>query len=145
MLPPVFVRYTTNARRVLFFGRYEASQFGSPIIESEHLLLGLIREDRMASTLYLSLEAGEVIRTEVEHRTTIHEKKTTSIDIPLSPECKSILRYAAEEAQSLKHRHVDLGHLYLGMLREDSCLAATLLREQDIQTETLRTQIQQKG
>ena len=42
----MFERYTEKARRVIFFARYEASQFGSPYIETEHLLLGLLREDR---------------------------------------------------------------------------------------------------
>ncbi|MFZ0862910.1 MAG: Clp protease N-terminal domain-containing protein [Candidatus Sulfotelmatobacter sp.] len=41
----MFERYTEIARRVIFFARYEASQFGSPYIETEHLLLGLLRED----------------------------------------------------------------------------------------------------
>src|SRR5271156_932282 len=41
----MFERYTEKARRVIFFARYEASQFGSPYIETEHLLLGLLRED----------------------------------------------------------------------------------------------------
>ena len=42
----MFERFTESARRVIFFGRYEASQFGSTTIETEHLLLGLIREDK---------------------------------------------------------------------------------------------------
>ena len=42
----MFERYTEKARRVIFFGRYEASQFGSPCIETEHLLLGLLHEDK---------------------------------------------------------------------------------------------------
>jgi ATP-dependent Clp protease ATP-binding subunit ClpA len=42
----MFERYTEQARRVIFFARYEASQFGSPYIETEHLLLGLLREDK---------------------------------------------------------------------------------------------------
>jgi ATP-dependent Clp protease ATP-binding subunit ClpC len=42
----MFDRYTEKARRVIFFARYEASQFGTPQIESEHVLLGLLREDR---------------------------------------------------------------------------------------------------
>ena len=58
MLSLMFERYTVNARRVLFFGRYEASQFGTSIIESEHLLLGLIREDRTTSAPLLSVDAG---------------------------------------------------------------------------------------
>src|SRR5919199_997286 len=42
----MFERYTEKARRVIFFARYEASQFGSPYIETEHLLLGLLREEK---------------------------------------------------------------------------------------------------
>jgi ATP-dependent Clp protease ATP-binding subunit ClpA len=45
----MFERYTEKARRVIFFARYEASQFGSPYIETEHLLLGLLREDKNPS------------------------------------------------------------------------------------------------
>ena len=41
----MFERYTEKARRVIFFARYEASRYGSPCIETEHLLLGLLRED----------------------------------------------------------------------------------------------------
>ena len=50
----MFDRYTQNARRVIFFARYEAAQFGSPYIETEHLLLGLIREDKNISYKILS-------------------------------------------------------------------------------------------
>jgi ATP-dependent Clp protease ATP-binding subunit ClpC len=42
----MFERYTENARRTIFFARHEASRFGSFCIESEHLLLGLLREDK---------------------------------------------------------------------------------------------------
>ncbi len=42
----MFERYTEKARRVIFFARYEASQFGTPAIEPEHLLLGLLKEDK---------------------------------------------------------------------------------------------------
>ncbi|MBZ5597034.1 MAG: hypothetical protein LAN83_01820 [Acidobacteriia bacterium] len=42
----MFERYTEKARRVIFFARYEASEYGSPFIETEHLLLGLLRIQR---------------------------------------------------------------------------------------------------
>jgi Clp amino terminal domain, pathogenicity island component len=56
----MFERYTEKARRAIFFARYAASQYGSPYIESEHLLLGLLREDR-APASYI-----ESIRREIE-------------------------------------------------------------------------------
>ncbi|MDQ3256655.1 MAG: hypothetical protein M3R15_22655, partial [Acidobacteriota bacterium] len=49
----MFERYTEKARRVIFFARYEASQFGAPAIEPEHLLLGLMREDKTLTARFL--------------------------------------------------------------------------------------------
>jgi ATP-dependent Clp protease ATP-binding subunit ClpA len=45
----MFEKYTEKARRVIFFARYEASQFGQPYIETEHLMLGILREDKFIS------------------------------------------------------------------------------------------------
>ena len=80
----MFERYTEKARRVIFFARYEASQFGSPYIETEHLLLGLLREtsaDKPLSALHASVES---IRKQIEGHTTIREKVSTSVDLPLA-------------------------------------------------------------
>ena len=54
----MFERYTEKARRVIFFARYEASQFGSPYIETEHLLLGLLREDKALTFRFLRSHAS---------------------------------------------------------------------------------------
>ena len=52
----MFEQYTERARRVIFFARYEASQFGSPYIEAEHILLGILREDKTLTNKFLSYE-----------------------------------------------------------------------------------------
>ena len=71
----MFERYTEKARRTIFFGRYEASPFGSPYIESEHLLLGVLRENRsLVNTFLHSYGALETLRKEVEAQTVIREK-----------------------------------------------------------------------
>ena len=72
----MFERYTEKARRVIFFARYEASQFGSPYIETEHLLLGLLREDKALTNRFLRSHASvESIRKQIEGAlTTIREK-----------------------------------------------------------------------
>ena len=116
----MFERYTEKARRVIFFARYEASQFGSPYIETEHLLLGLLREDKALTNRFLRSHASvESIRKQIEAHTTIREKVSTSVDLPLSNECKRVLAYAAEEAERLGHKHIGTEHLLLGLLRED--------------------------
>src|SRR5450631_4119572 len=108
----MFERYTEKARRVIFFGRYEASVFGSPLIESEHLLLGVLREDKVLTSRILRSHAVvEAIRKQIEGHTTIREKVSTSVDLPLSDECKRVLAYAAEEAERLSHKHIGTEHL----------------------------------
>src|ERR1700674_2070517 len=96
----MFERYTEKARRVIFYARYESSQFGSPYIETEHGLLGLLREDKALANRCLRSDAPlESIRKQIERQTTVREKISTSVDLPLSNECKRILAYAAEEAE----------------------------------------------
>ncbi len=56
----MFERYTEKARRVIFFARYEASQFGSPYIETEHLLLGLLREEKPSPTAFFARMLGGI-------------------------------------------------------------------------------------
>jgi hypothetical protein len=70
--------YTEQARRTMFFGRYEARQFGSPYIESEHLLIGLLREDKALARTFLPHGGVESIRKGVEGQTVIREKVPTS-------------------------------------------------------------------
>jgi ATP-dependent Clp protease ATP-binding subunit ClpC len=141
----MFERYTERARRVLFFARYEASQLGSVSIETEHLLLGLIREgkgltSRIFQRSHLSLES---IRKEVEGRTVFREKVSTSVEIPFSGETKRVLQYAAEEADRLLHSYIGTEHLLLGILREERSVAASILMEKGMRLNTVRDDIVQ--
>jgi Clp amino terminal domain, pathogenicity island component/NTF2 fold immunity protein len=137
----MFERYTERARRVIFFARYEAAQFGSMTIESEHFLLGLIREDKNLTNLFVRDRSIKSIRKAIEGRTTIREKFSTSIDLPLSNECKRILAYAAEEAERLTHRHIGTEHLLLGILREEKCVAAEILHECGLRLNGIREEL----
>jgi ATP-dependent Clp protease ATP-binding subunit ClpC len=138
----MFERYTEKARRVIFFARYEASQFGSPFIETEHLLLGLLREDKALTNRFLRSHASiESIRKQIESRTPIREKVSTSVDLPLSQECKRVLAYAAEEAERFTHKHIGTEHLLLGLLREDKSFAAEILHERGLRLSTLREEL----
>src|SRR5712664_343588 len=138
----MFERYTEKARRVIFFARYEASQFGSPCIETEHLLLGLLREDKALANRFLRSSASvESIRKQIEAHTTLREKVSTSVDLPLSHECKRVLAYGAEEAERLNHRHIGTEHLLLGLLREEKCFAAEILHERGLRLSTIREEL----
>jgi hypothetical protein len=138
----MFERYTEKARRVVFFARFEASQYGSRAIGSEHLLLGLLREDR---ELAKWLSGGKIvegqIRAEIESRIILGARISTSVEIPLDEECRKILKFAAEEAERLGHRHVGTEHLLLGILRLEGSMAAQLLITKGFKPAAVREQL----
>lgn len=131
----MFEKFTEKARRVMFFARYEASQFGAESIQSGHLLLGLLRESEKTSTQLLDRMGVQtnVLRERLIAALTPRDKKitpsSTSIDIPMEEEVKRILQHATSESAKLNHKHVGAEHLLLGMLKEEQCLAGRLLRE----------------
>jgi ATP-dependent Clp protease ATP-binding subunit ClpA len=133
----MFERYTERARRVIFFARYEASNVGNTTIETEHLLLGLLREDSNVTYRFLGVSA-KAIHDDITRQMIIREKISTSIDLPLSNECKRILAYAAEEAEQMFHRHIGTEHLLLGMLREERCVAARILFQHGLKLDDAR-------
>lgn len=131
-------RYTEKARRVIFFARYEASQFGAHAIETEHILLGLLREDKgLALSLGLRFSVEE-IRSEIESATMAAEKTSTSVDLPLSEESKRVLKHAAEEADSSEHKYVGTEHLLAGLLREPQTFGARLLEKRGFTLDAVR-------
>jgi len=138
----MFERFTERARRVIFFARYEAAQFGSTTIETEHLLLGLIRGDENLTDRFLGDHSSiESIRKEIEGRITICQKVSIALDLPMSNECKRILAYAAEETERLNHRHTGTGHLLLGILREEKCMAAQVLQQYGLRLNAIREEL----
>jgi ATP-dependent Clp protease ATP-binding subunit ClpC len=139
----MFEKYTEKARRVIFFARYEASQFGSPTIETEHLLLGLIREDKSLTARFIPKANASIqdIRKEIEGRTLIRDKVSTSVELPFSEECKRALNSAVEESERLGHRHIGTEHILLGLLREERSVAAEILREHGFRARLIREEL----
>ena len=136
----MFERYNGHARRAVFFARFAASQSGSAAIESEHLLLGLIREaGSMFSRLTPSLSL-EDLRAKIPRKIVV-ENPEMRIHMPISAESKRILSYSAEEANDLEHRYIGPEHLLLAILRENTCLGARVLTEMDVQLEVLRQKL----
>lgn len=136
----MFERFTEKARRVIFFARYEAAQFGSPYIETEHLLLGVLREDKALTNRFIGASAWD-IRKEIEGHTTVREKVSTSVDLPLSHESKRVLAYSAEEADRLNDKHIGTEHMLLGLLGEEKCYAAKLLAARNVKLALVREEV----
>jgi len=120
----MFERYTEKARHIIFFARDEASQTGSHSIETEHLLLGLLRE---AKPLFEKVNVEEMTK---ELRGAVHVERAgegdVAADLPLSQSAKHVLMCAMREAEHLKHGHVSPEHILLALLREPGFAARTL-------------------
>jgi ATP-dependent Clp protease ATP-binding subunit ClpC len=139
----MFERYTEKARRAFFFARYEASQFGAPQIEAEHILLGLLREDKDLIARYLAHYSASLdrIRKEIESRDVPRKHVLSDIDLPLSEESKQALAFAAEESEILKNRYIGTEHLLLGLLRKSGTVAFDILTGFGVQIDDLRDAI----
>lgn len=138
----MFERYTEKARRVIFFARYEASQFGSPTIDTEHLLLGLLREDIALMHRYAGyIQSSAEIRTDIERAIRRGDPMPTSVEVPLSTAGKRVLNFAGEEADRLGHRHIGTEHILLALFRLPDSLAAKVLLARGLKPDVIREQM----
>jgi hypothetical protein len=136
----MFERYTEKARRVIFFARYEASQFGSPEIDTAHLLLGLLREDSSLQR-WVPNATFDQVRQRVTEQLAKLAPVSTSIDLPLSEAGKHTLKEAATEADRLNHKHIGTEHLFLALLNMKDGLPAKILREAGADPARMREQL----
>jgi ATP-dependent Clp protease ATP-binding subunit ClpA len=125
----MFERYTESARRALFFARYETTQLRGTAIETEHLLLGLLRVSSGLTTQLFgraNLSYGDAIR-EVGPPDSTAPKVSLSTEIPFTHETRRALEQAADEADRLGHSEIGVEHLILGLLQVRDSLAASIL------------------
>jgi ATP-dependent Clp protease ATP-binding subunit ClpC len=140
----MFERYTEKARRVIFFARYEALQYGSQVISPEHILLGLMREDKTVSARFFPFRNSltvEAVRREVEERIVLRDRIPQSAELHLAPDTKRILAFSAEESRKLQNRHIGPEHLLLGIIREENSIAAEILFQYGLRLQDAREEI----
>jgi|CXWL01.1.fsa_nt_gi ATP-dependent Clp protease ATP-binding subunit ClpC len=139
----MFEKYNEKARRALFFARYEASKLGSRVIESEHVLLGVLREgEEMVNELFRRFHIKpDEIRREIEGERVFVERISSTAELPLSEESKKILAYASHEAESMLHQTVGSEHLLIGVLRVEGSLAQRILVQHGLDAYTVREEV----
>jgi ATP-dependent Clp protease ATP-binding subunit ClpC len=136
----MFEPYTERARRALFFARYEASELGIPLIDTEHLLLGLLREaqDSMSRILDGTGLSYAMVRGQIR---AARHPLPAALEIPFTSDAKHALRDAAAEAERLHHTYIDTQHLLLGLLANGRGRAATILARHGLNIEDVRKQL----
>ncbi len=129
---------------MIFFARYEALQYGSQVIAPEHILLGLMREDKNIFAKFFSFRNNltvEIVRREIEERIVLRERISQSAELNLAPETRRILAFASDESIQLKNRHIEPEHLLLGLVREARSDAAEILSLYGLQIHRVREEI----
>jgi len=138
----MFERFTIKARRVMFFSRYECATHDAPALGPEHILLGLLREDRSLTKKHTGTPLDvEAIRAEVAASNQPPPRPVSPLDPPLTDATKCVLALAAKESEQLGHAEIGMGHLVLGILAEDDSLAAHILKARGITLEAYREHI----
>jgi ATP-dependent Clp protease ATP-binding subunit ClpC len=137
----MFERYTESARRALFFSRYEASELSRRSIETEHLLLGVLRAGKGVTSRLLTDAKISYEPVRATLQTDAGEKIPASVEIPFSEETKRILDHAVEEADRLRHSYIGTEHLLLGLLHEDQSIAGGILSGYGMRLEAVREQL----
>ena len=136
-----FEKFTERARRVLTLAQEEAQHFSHSYIGTEHILLGLVREEEGVAARVL-VNLGVVlskVRSAVEFIIGRGEKPGSD-EIGLSPRAKRVIELAIDEARHLGHNYIGTEHLLLGLLREGEGIAASVLDSFGITLERARTE-----
>ena len=136
-----FEKFSERARRVLTSAQEEAQQLNHSYIDTEHILLGLVREDEgVAARVLVNLGVGLIkVRQAVEFVIGRGEKPT-STDTGLTPRAKRVIELAIDEARQLGHNYIGTEHLLLGLLREGEGTAASVLGSFGLTLEQVRTE-----
>jgi ATP-dependent Clp protease ATP-binding subunit ClpC len=140
----MFERFTERARQVVVLAQEEARTLKHNYIGTEHILLGLLREEEgLAARVLESLDITvERVRAQVV-RIVGSGEEVTSGQIPFTPRAKKVLELALREALSLGHNYIGTEHILLGLVRENEGVAARILLDFDADAETIRESVLQ--
>ncbi len=138
----MFERFTERARQVVVLAQEEARTLKHNYIGTEHILLGLLREEEgLAARVLESLDITvERVRAQVV-RIVGSGEEVTSGQIPFTPRAKKVLELALREALSLGHNYIGTEHILLGLVRENEGVAARILLDFDADSDKIRNEV----
>jgi len=136
----VFERFTERARQVVVLAQDEARALGHNYIGTEHILLGLLREEEgLAARVLEGFDITvEEVRAQVKRQVGQGNEESVTGQIPFTPRAKKVLELALREALSLKHSYIGSEHILLGLVRENEGVAARILLDFDADADKIR-------
>jgi len=126
----MFEKFTERGRKVIIYAREEAEKRQNDYLGTEHLLLGILRDEDSLPVIILKKMglSPEELRIEVERNLPTGSNILTFGDIPFTPRAKKVLEFAVEEARLLGHSYIGSEHLLIGLIREEEGIAGKILR-----------------
>ena len=135
-------RFTERARKVVFYAQEEAGRLGENYVSTEHLLLGLVREnDSVAARILdrIGVSLGR-IRSEIERQVARGDGRLGQ-DMQLTPRAKRVIDLAYDEARQLNNNYIGTEHLLLGLIREGEGLAGRVLSKLGVDLDRTRREV----
>ena len=138
----MFGHFTEKAQRVMYYAQEEARAMHYPAVGTEHLLMGLLREEDSVAARAL-LERGVTLDKvhELISQVITPGNMMVGNEIGITPRVKKVLQFAQEEAVRWGVNYIGTEHLLLGLLREGEGLAAQVLQALDVEPDSVRKQV----
>ncbi|QDT99251.1 Clp protease N-terminal domain-containing protein [Gimesia aquarii] len=130
----VYERFTNQAKKVMNLAYHESQLFGHEHIGTDDILLGLISEGSGLAAVILN-------NCNLTFRRIRMEIKKHKQVVPQASEVKKVVENAMEEVRTLKYNYLGTEHLLLGLLREEDCLAVTVLQDLGLSIEEIRNEV----
>jgi len=132
-------RFTERARKVVFYAQEEAQKYGEGYVSTEHLLLGLVREEDSVAARVLTLcgLSRDNVREEILQLLPRGNARPSQ-DMTLTPRAKRVIDLAYDEARNLNNNYIGTEHLLLGLVREEDGLAGKVLAHLGLDLEATR-------
>ena len=140
-MPNRMERFTQRARRVLSLAQEAAEALNSGVIDTEHLLLGLMGEEESIASRALVAAGLERLQAEKLARAAAGAKPARPLQFDLSAHSKRTLELAVDEARRLSHHYIGSEHLLLGLLRLPEGAARDILQELKVDPDQIRQQV----
>jgi ATP-dependent Clp protease ATP-binding subunit ClpA len=141
----VFERFSERARQVVVLAQEEARALKHNYIGTEHLLLGLIREEEgIAAVVLDSLGVGLEESRAAVRRIVGEGDEVPAGNVPFTPRSKKVLELALREALALGHNYIGTEHVLLGLVREADGVGAQILKEQVGDLDTVRNAVTER-
>ncbi|HEV2949325.1 MAG TPA: Clp protease N-terminal domain-containing protein [Gemmataceae bacterium] len=139
----MYLPFTDRARKVMQLANQEAQRLNHEYIGTEHILLGLIKEEGGLAAMVLKRLGIDLAKVRLEIERVVHSGPydVKANWLPRTPRAKKVVEYSMEEVRSMKHSHVGTEHLLLGLIREGEGVAAIVLSNLGVRVKAVREQV----